>query len=74
VKCGCGGKENDQFHVAHVCLIHRRCLPTLRPADPLAWRERKPESEIYRLCQGCLDRKPTPTATPTSPADRTAAS
>lgn len=53
VKCGCSGQERDQQHAAHECAIHRRCLPTLIPADLKAWEERKPESDIYRLCHGC---------------------
>jgi hypothetical protein len=74
VKCSCVKKEMKQLHTAHRCEIHRRCLPTLVPDDLAAWMARVPESELYHLCQGCLDRKPTPTATPTSSADRTAAS
>jgi hypothetical protein len=74
VKCQCNGKKYEQLHTAHRCEVHHRCLPTLVPTDMAAWMARVPESELYHLCQGCLDRKPTPTATPTSPADRTAAS
>lgn len=76
VKCGCSGQEKEQFHVAHGCEIHGRCLPTLRLTDEqrVQWEERKPESDLYHLCHGCADRPSlTPTAphpTPASPISR----
>lgn len=55
VKCGCNGKEAEQFHVAHECAIHKRCLPTLVPAKLEDWKQR-PESSMYHLCFNCEDR------------------
>jgi hypothetical protein len=56
IKCACGGNI-ERFHTAYKCQLFGRCLPSLRPVDPAAWNDRKPESDLYHLCHSC-DRKP----------------
>lgn len=63
VQCDtCQGKKSIDFP-AHACEVHRRCLPSYRPTGEALekWRERKPESDIYRLCAGCDSFTPSPT-------------
>lgn len=57
VKCCCNKGEREEWAAAYGCAIYGRCLPTMIPADLKAWRERKPESELYHLCHGCESRK-----------------
>lgn len=47
----CGGKLKVGFQ-AFVCDLHGRCLPRYNPAGDMLdkWMNRKPESDIYRLC------------------------
>ncbi len=42
----------------YVCSLHKRCIPDLviSPENLGEWKERKPESDIYTLCQGCTDK------------------
>ena len=55
VKCNCANKqETEQFHTAHVCEVHKRCLPSLVPAE--SWYERE-ESKLYHACHGCKERE-----------------
>ena len=55
VNCGCNGEKSKQVHAAHKCEVNRRCLPTLtmRPSERKEWNQRKPESDLYTLCQWC---------------------
>lgn len=72
VKCNCkGDREREVFHAAHQCdhpeNKHGHCLPTLQlrtDEDRQAWAERKPESELYRVCQQCQDRTLPPDRSP----------
>jgi hypothetical protein len=57
VKCGCGGDDAEREHASYACAIHGRCLPGMVPADLEAWHARKPESDIYHLCDGCTERE-----------------
>lgn len=53
----CNGKKMvDQQ--AHKCGVLGRCLPTYQPRDLAKWKDRKPESEIYKLCRGCGSYEP----------------
>lgn len=58
VKCGCSQKEYDQPHASHKCELHKRCLPTLFPADPAKWLERE-EAASYMACSLCPDNPAT---------------
>ncbi len=51
---------------ARVCDLYGRCLPGFEPhGDELAdWVERKPESDIYRLCRSCPEFEPLLPAPP----------
>ena len=51
VEC-CDGRGSIQ-QPAHVCALYGRCLPRYRPKDRTVWDARKPESDLYRLCEGC---------------------
>jgi hypothetical protein len=53
VKVVCDGK--DAFATSYACAARGRCLPKYQPKgnNLKAWRERKPESDIYALCHGC---------------------
>ena len=57
IKCGCSGKMKEKFHAVYRCDVHRRCLQSLKPRgkDLTAWLARKPESDLYHLCDGCED-------------------
>lgn len=56
IECqSCSGRVRVKF-AAHACAEfgdRGRCLPAYVPPDLAAWRERKPESELYHLCAGC---------------------
>ena len=54
VKCNCNGQETEQWHTAHVCSVHKRCLPSLVPTE--TWYSR-PESKIYHACHGCEEKE-----------------
>lgn len=51
-----GRKMVDQK--AHRCNVLGRCLPLYQPRDLAKWTDRKPESDIYRLCMGCESYEP----------------
>jgi len=55
VKCGCNNKSQERMLPAHRCDEKKRCLPTARftPDQLTKWEARKPESDIYQLCQTC---------------------
>jgi len=57
VACRCTGETKERKHASRVCEIHGRCLPTLRPVGEqrAEWLARKPESDLYHLCDGCED-------------------
>jgi hypothetical protein len=40
------------------CEVFNRCLPDFHPGqiDLVKWDKRKPESELYHLCDGCTER------------------
>lgn len=47
--------------VVHYCTAFGpcgRCLPAYIPPNQTAWEARKPESDIYHLCNGCQKFKP----------------
>jgi hypothetical protein len=56
VNCSCheSGEKNVPVYDCAVESI-RRCLPTFHPknSDRRKWSERKPESDIYQLCDAC---------------------
>lgn len=56
VDCSCheSGEKNVPVYDCAVESI-RRCLPTFHPknSDRRKWSERKPESDIYQLCDAC---------------------
>lgn len=56
VEC-CSGVE--KLLTAHECAVHGRCLPGfVRHDSAIAkWNERKPESDIYKLCCICSERE-----------------
>lgn len=56
VEC-CSGV--DKLLTAHECAVHGRCLPSFQchGAGLEKWRDRKPESDIYKLCCQCTDRE-----------------
>lgn len=58
VSCNCpDNPTNTKIVSVFQCQIHGRCLPGFNPTgeDLEKWEERKPESDIYRLCLRCDD-------------------
>jgi hypothetical protein len=56
VSCSCSA-TGEKIETVHQCDIEsiRRCLPHFHPnnKDRKSWAERKPESDIYQLCDAC---------------------
>lgn len=57
---GCSGKQKQVQQAAYQCDIWDRCLPCYKPTGEVlaTWQERKPESDIYHLCNCCEERSP----------------
>jgi hypothetical protein len=55
VKLQCCAQGSVRPYTTHTCTIYRACVVAFEPPDREAWLNRKPESDLFALCEGCPD-------------------